>query len=467
MPVTKLRLWIGLAIGCFLLLAIAYWQLRDDKSGETYRGITSPEDYALPTLNQPTPAPPLANLPSPTIRQLVLPMAHLMPNPESVGGQVFFVLDGDLHVARFDGQAAQLLVEGVLPESLRLSPDQRTLLYQQKDQQDYSVLLALNTSTLASVELDRHPTEFIDFEFSPNGEWVAYLQTFYPAMVADMRDSYLRQDAQLNGVDQDLTVTRVDGKGGVYWLQGVSAKAWLLDNTLVINQLDEFSGRYDRLIHVLPEEGQPTEENLLDYSISGGYADRNRPLMFMRARQNLFALIGPADLIPAPPTDYVDYGSVAVAPSLDAFVEVIRGESIGGNCRPVSLTRRGYAVAQVPAVLFEMPSVVDLRFPRWLPNDGILFTLWDAKNCATDTPTASLYFTAPYGETRRIATDLDIITGAPYTTSHDGRYVLWAGVDAETEAGFLAITNVLNGETSRLIIGTVGQHFGGMAWAHR
>lgn len=417
----------------------------------------------------PTAAPPLDGMREPAVGAMMLPAKDTIPYPASVEGEVLFVRDGDLYAARFDDKVAILLDTEVIPTSLRLSPDQRTLLYQKHDdRRDYWLLFSLNTATHEIVKLDEHPNAFLDFEFSPDGAWVAYIQTAYPDMLAEMRDTYKRREREWQHIDQQLVIKGVDGKGSLVWIDGVYMKTWLADNTLlaVYHRSGPFYSSITPM-RVVPEDGTPDPDAVdsLVIDLVGQPTQLERSVALVRARAELIPILSYSNLRPAAPTNDTEPGTVAISPTGESYIEIVR-EADAGQCGLVTLMRRGYSVPEVPQQIYQVRSALDVRNPVWMPNDGILFTQVTAPNCDATLATASLYFVAPYAEARPIASNLDLTTGAPFAPSGDGRYVLWAGVDAVTGQGFIALTNNLTGESSLVMVGTPGQHFGGLVWVN-
>lgn len=465
MPPSKQRLLILAAVFSILTIVVAVYLLWPDPVPPATIEAPSGEMERHP--RTPTAAPPLNGIREPAVGAMLLPAKDTIPYPASVEGEILFVRDGDLYAARFDDKVATLLDSEVIPTSLHLSPDQQTLLYQKHDERrDFWLLFALNTATHDIVKLDEHPNAFLDFEFSPDGLWVAYIQTAFPDLLEGMRVLYERRESQWRHTDQQLMVRRVDGKEAHVWIDSVYAKTWLADNTLFAlyyqPQTSDFS-----TMRIVPEEGtpDPNREDELFIEILGQSTSLERGVILMRARAELRTQLLAHELYLAQPTNDVERGRVGVAPTGESYVEVLRDVPLD-QCGRISLVRRGYTVAELPQELYIVRNALDIQNPVWMSNDGILFTQVTAPKCDATLATASLYFVAPYAEARPIASDLDLTTGAPFAPSGDGRYVLWAGVDAVTEQGFMALTNNLTGESSRVMVGTPGQHFGGMVWVN-
>ncbi|MBZ0315020.1 MAG: hypothetical protein K8L91_01285 [Anaerolineae bacterium] len=467
MPPSKQRLLILAGIFSILMIAVTTFLLWPDPIPPATIEAPSGEMERHP--RTPTAAPPLDGIPEPAVGAMMLPAKDTIPYPASVEGEVLFVRDGDLYAARFDDKVATPLDTEVIPTSLHLSPDQRTLLYQKHDdRRDFWLLFALNTATHEIVKLDEHPNAFLDFEFSPDGAWVAYIQTAYPDMLAEMRDMYKRREQEWQHIDQQLVIKRVDGKGSLVWIDGVYMKTWLADNTLlaVYHRSGPFYSNITPM-RVVPEDGTPDPDavdNLVIDLISQP-VQLERSVALVRARAELIPILSYSNLRPAAPTNDTEPGTVAISPTGEAYIEIVR-ETEAGHCGRVTLMRRGYSVPEVPQEIYQLRNPLDVRNPVWMTNDGVLFTVMDAPHCDATLATASLYFVAPYAEAHPIANGLDLTTGAPFAPSGDGRYVLWAGVDAVTGQGFIALTNNLTGESSRVMVGTPGQHFGGLVWVN-
>lgn len=464
MPIAKPRLLIPLIIVTVAFVAALIYVAWPDPLPPATIQVPSGESDRQPRL--PTAAPPLENLPEPAPGALMFPAKDSVPYPDSVGGQVFFVLDDDLYTARFDQKSATKLDDEVIPTSLHLSPDERTLLYQKRDPvRNYWQLFALNTETHAISKLDEHPNAFLDFEFSPDGLWVAYIQTAFPQLLDGMRDMFARRESSWQHTDQQLMIRRRDGKQAHVWMDSVYAKTWLADNTLLA--LYHAPMGYDFYpLRIVPDDGTPTSDDGLFMSIPGVRDPVERGVILIRARAELRSILATSEVSLAVPTNDIDPTSVAIAPTGESYIEIVR-DAPAGACGLVSLIRRGYSVAEVPQLIFQARAPLDVRNPVWLRNDGLIFTLTEAPGCDQTRATTLLYFVAPFAEARPIARGLDMTTGADFAPSYDGRYALWAGWDTVTGQGYLELTNVLSGESSRVMLGTPGQHFGSLVWTGR
>lgn len=354
------------------------------------------------------PATLLITLPPP-----VLAESMRLNGPADVGGRLVFFMDGNLYIAGLDGNPAYLLqskVSGfVLP-----APNKRAI-------QVNDNLFGLSTLEvlLAAAGMGY---------WSPDGAWVSY--PFTVSLPLETGAAHTIENGAVIGF----------GEGAPPQIVNVAISGyWMTDNRLLsihqmptpnLSAFDPVTGETE-IVSISEEEFYETLNQMFTYET----LDATNQFLAEKGFAPLWNLSQPRD-------------RMAWSPNRESFARV----NPAAACNSVRLERMG-ADGSPLEILAETDGFINDVV--WTAGDTIYYVQWAVDDCAANPRTyraANLYQLAP-GGTPILITDELVINQRlyHYDLSPDLRYLVWAGYDKVALESYLAVLDLVSGDTTRLM----------------
>lgn len=414
----------------------------------------------------------------------------ILPNLSDMRGRVAFVYEDTLYLGAFDGTAARLLAENVLPQSVSASPSGTTLVYLTRSDNHYNFVF-YDVQRDEFHELSEGWTAQASvMSWSTRGDW----------MVLGRRG-------------ERMLAVRADGEMSIRLLTSIGTHvAWLSHGKLLAAGRDRdnsFNVRVtlndlNRGSTEEPEFTQFTRQSLL-LNIAGvttltlvntTLEQANLPYevaAFVDPEQNIIFL------------DNFATGVMIMSPNLQPDVFASDTQQFSNPCSTWTIVQKGFRQAILPQVYYNARNTALLSDLVVLPDDSVLVQRWYVDDCFNPPGEFcpwSLEETAvvpSYCEESMIEAGLNVdllrVDGRSgtaevmvsnmtpsvtpsvldwatwpqgfsrpndYAVSPDARYVIWLGGDKAQSQ--IMITDMARAQTSPLLLGVAEQRFQTVLW---
>jgi hypothetical protein len=396
-------------------------------------------DITAPGTNEPTNDELFGDVPTPLRNQLVLPAVEGAP------GALIFVINGELYLARFDGQEATHLSSIYYPVSVEPALDGTGVVYVGADVRDpgswrerrMAMLTYTDFTTLENRVLNEPDTSqnlVVLLDWQPGGDVIAFW-----------------------GPTVGISLVRVDGSSEVVPISGAPFMAWLDDGSilgLMGGGQDAFGQQEIFVAHMDRTTGEQTPVDITIRDVMSAdfvnlepdaaalgytYADTYRD--FYRAAR-----------LPDGSRAYIQWPEWVKAPQDLVMCShwEIRQQPTTGEMQPIYTSDDTTALSDLTV----------------MPDGSLLFLRWALDGCNfTGNLVISLMRMVP-GEEPTVITDqidggingtpnelrtLSFVHGRKYSVTEDGRYVFWIGGGLLTGQSAIHVTNLETGESTMLM----------------